>query len=46
MMLVVFTILAWGIASFFYKISNAHLHPVMSALIASPIYYLLSENGT
>jgi len=35
-------ILGWGIGSFFYKLSNNHLHPVLVSTIATCVYIFIT----
>lgn len=40
--LIAITILAWGIGSFFYKIANDNIHPIMVSAIVTTVYIILT----
>jgi transporter family protein len=43
--LAVFSIVMWGVASFFYKIANTNISPILVALVASPIYIIIDVSA-
>lgn len=40
--LIAVTIVAWGIGSFFYKIANDNIHPIMVSTIVTAVYIILT----